>query len=236
MRVEYEVKEEGFKRTDHFYGLAGDGVTIIKFDTVVEQAGLFWRCPREFKIQEMWTSRSRQMLMVVLVHDCPVSACIEGDDNKVVAYQVLRLDSGGCVLERSTHAIHTSGLGLDFLQHIANGHIAKRLLQLSRPLQPWWIRCFTWEDRLYFLSLKTGRILHSLRLSASPSLLAVGPSNSLLLANSLEASLIVSLLRCRAQESPKRCRRFHCSAGGGRVCGTECCNVSVGCRVFPRIC
>ena len=35
-----------------------------------------------------------------------------------------------------------------------------RVLSLSHQMDPWWLQCFSWQNQVYFISLKTGNILY----------------------------------------------------------------------------
>ena len=75
---------------------------------------------------------------------------------------------------------------------------------MSHELSPWWLRCFAWQNQLYFFSLKTGRIVHRNEVgSESVKIRTTGSSNCLILDTRSHLLLIVNkyLFRVRKNRS-----------------------------------
>jgi hypothetical protein len=66
MIAESEQQDYKLPRCEQYYGLTNSQRSIVKFDTVVQKAGIFWKASSHFKIEELAASGCREYLLLVL--------------------------------------------------------------------------------------------------------------------------------------------------------------------------
>jgi hypothetical protein len=93
----------------------------------------------------------------------------------------MKINDKSCILEKSRHLLDFQDFPIAFLSNTHPDSYIDKVLSVSSPMEPWWLRCFSYQNQLYFLSLKTGKIVYRLQVDEyNTTLRAVGPSNSVL--------------------------------------------------------
>jgi hypothetical protein len=72
-------------------------------------------------------------------------------------------------------------------------------------MNPSWVRCFSWHNQIYYLSLKSGRVIYKHSNEGEDlKIYAVGESNCLIYSDKKLLKMIVTHFIPRASMKPKR--------------------------------
>lgn len=69
------------------------------------------------------------------------------------------MNTKGCILEKVKYCLDCHDLPLGFFELEDKGSYISKILNISRPMHPSWLRCFSWNSQIYYFSLKSGRII-----------------------------------------------------------------------------
>jgi len=84
----------------------------------------------------------------------------EKEEHIPFEYFLYRINDKGWLLEKSRHVFNFQEFPFGFLSSENKNNYLNKALAISLPMEPWWLRCFSWQNQLYFISLKTGKVIY----------------------------------------------------------------------------
>lgn len=94
---------------------------------------------------------------------------------------------------KSNHSLNFKDFPLGFFDFSTKERFLEKILKMSLKMTPDWVRCFSWHNHIYYLSLKSGRIIYKYNHEGEDlKLYSVGPTNCIFFSNKKLLQLLVS--------------------------------------------